>query len=119
VARDGSSNPGGTVHPHVYRLLADRAGAPVKVWIRLREKDTPAADTARAFGAADAPADAIAHLSPRALQRRTLRRTAPGIVDARDLPVSPAALAALRAVGVEPVHVSRWLNAASAWVDAQ
>ncbi|MBI5866187.1 MAG: S8 family serine peptidase [Planctomycetes bacterium] len=51
--------------------------------------------------------------NPRAIQRRTARRTAPGLFDLRDLPVSAAAIHDVEATGAR-VHVeSRWLNAVS------
>ncbi|HEX5009736.1 MAG TPA: S8 family serine peptidase [Planctomycetota bacterium] len=94
--------------PGVPRRLAE-TGAPVKAWIFFRDK-----------GPADAAAlaQAQAGLSAHAVQRRALRRSAPGLVDARDLPVSAAHRAAVQAAGAV-LHVeSRWLDAVSATLDA-
>jgi subtilisin family serine protease len=51
--------------------------------------------------------------SPRALRRRRLRRTLPGMVDDFDLPVSAAYIAGVAATGAEPRVKSRWLNGIS------
>lgn len=72
-------------------------------WVELSPKDVPK-DGVR-------PADTV--LSGRALARRALRRTMPGLVDARDLPIDPARAAALRATGATVRTESRWLNAIS------
>lgn len=79
-----------------------------KVWVYFHDKGfTSPADEAAAVAALERT------YAPRAVERRRQRRTAPGLFDARDLPVSPAYLAAVTAAGGE-VHVSsRWLNAAS------
>src|SRR5262245_55689530 len=73
------------VDPDVPRRLAE-SGAPVKAWIFFRDK-----------GLADAAALRLAQgaLSAHAVQRRALRRSAPGLVDVRDLPVSAANRAAV------------------------
>ncbi|MBL9148575.1 MAG: S8 family serine peptidase [Phycisphaerae bacterium] len=52
-------------------------------------------------------------LTPRALARREARRSMPGLVDAHDLPVEPAYVAAVRSFGATPRVESRWLNAVS------
>ncbi|MCA9291181.1 MAG: S8 family serine peptidase [Phycisphaerales bacterium] len=68
----------------------------------------------------DDPAAALAATAatypPRALARRALRRTAPGLVDGHDLPVAHAYVEAVLATGADRRIVSRWLNAMS--VDA-
>ncbi len=46
-----------------------------------------------------------------ASRARRLRRGVWPLVDEADLPVAPEYLQAIRALGLEPVHVSRWLNA--------
>jgi len=53
-----------------------------------------------------------ASLTARALARRQRARVSP-LVDAADLPVAPAYLDALRAQGLAPFAVSRWLNRAA------
>ncbi|NNM25012.1 MAG: S8 family serine peptidase [Phycisphaerales bacterium] len=97
------------VDPGVHRRLAEVDTT--KVWIHLTDKDLagPALDAALAAAAET--------LSPRTATRRAQRRTAPGLVDQHDLPVAPAYLDTLARLGVEPVVVSRWLNAVSAYVD--
>ncbi|MFM7050919.1 MAG: S8 family serine peptidase [Planctomycetota bacterium] len=52
-------------------------------------------------------------LSQRALERRTRMRTLPGLVDARDLPVDPARVAALLGTGAHYRAESRWMNGVS------
>lgn len=53
---------------------------------------------------------------PRAIERRQLRRSAPGLFDQRDLPVNASYIAAIQSRGVA-IHVqSRWLNAVSAYL---
>jgi serine protease AprX len=52
-------------------------------------------------------------LTSRAIARREVRRALPGLVDAHDLPVEPAYVAAVRSFGAEPRVESRWLNAVS------
>jgi len=103
------------VHPDVHRLL-EELDAPVKVWVFLEDKGFADAESERA-----ALAQLEASFPERALARRALRRRvpgAPGLVDARDLPLAEAALAAVRAIAPR-VHVeSRWLNAVSVTVDA-
>ncbi|MEM7205514.1 MAG: S8 family serine peptidase [Planctomycetota bacterium] len=96
----------------VDRLLRD-TGAPVAVWIEFVDKGL-AHDAARA-----AALDAVARAyDPRAIGRRQARRSAPGLFDARDLPVAADYVARTRAAGAAVRVVSRWLNAASAVVDA-
>src|SRR6185436_12010175 len=75
-------------------------------------------------GYADAAAEsaAVATLAEsfpaRARARRELRRTEPGLVDARDLPVAARYVEQLQALGAR-VHVtSRWLDAVSVTADA-
>ncbi len=52
-------------------------------------------------------------LTQRAIDRRALRRTLPGLVDARDLPIDDATMAAIRATGASVRQSSRWLHAVS------
>jgi subtilisin family serine protease len=51
--------------------------------------------------------------NPRAVERRRLRRTAPGLFDERDLPVVPSYVEAVRATGARTRVTSRWVNAVS------
>ena len=78
------------------------------VWVYFADKGlaTPAArETALLELQASYPA--------RALERRRQRRTAPGLVDARDLPVAPAHIEAVTSTNARIRVVSRWLNAVS------
>jgi serine protease AprX len=52
-------------------------------------------------------------LEPRALARRAQRRTASGLVDARDLPIDPARVASILSTGATYRAQSRWLNGVS------
>ncbi|HOX25994.1 MAG TPA: S8 family serine peptidase [Candidatus Krumholzibacteria bacterium] len=96
------ADPGGTMR---------HADGSYAVWVRFTDRAIAADRLAGALAAAEA-----------ALPARTLARRAkvarPGerTVDARDLPVAPAYLAAVAATGARLRHESRWLNAAS--VDA-
>lgn len=55
-------------------------------------------------------------LSGKAIARRSLRRTEPGLVDVRDLPVDPSRIQGVLATGARFRTQSRWLNGIS--VDA-
>jgi hypothetical protein len=84
------------------------APEPLKTWVYFADKGCVTA------GDVDiAIADVAAAYNERAVERRRLRRTAPGLFDARDLPVAGEYVEAVRALGAEPVVVSRWLNALS------
>ena len=94
--------------PGAFAIAADPAEPAVPTWVFLKpravESDPVALEAAlsRAAAAADG----------RMLERRRLRRTAPGLLDARDLPLDQGprlAVASLAEVRVE----SRWLNALS------
>ena len=97
------------IHPLTIRLLDERPERePLKAWVLFTDKGhgneraarTALADTASRYGA-------------RAIERRSRRRTLPGLVDYHDLPVSPAYIDAIKATGAH-VHVaSKWVNGAS------
>ncbi len=76
------------------------------MWIELSTKEVPQ----RGVAPSDTP------LTPRALARRAARRTLPGLVDARDLPIAHHRVEAIIATGAQIRAQSRWLNAVS--VDA-
>ncbi len=84
------------------------AGGPVKVWVFLADKG----DAGR-----ESLARAEAELHPKTAERRRLRRTAPGLVDVRDLPVAEGYVDVLEGAGLEVVVQSRWLNAVSVVID--
>lgn len=63
-------------------------------------------------------ADAQSTYNPHALARRQVRRTLPGLIDTRDLPLHAADLESIHGLGLRIVHHSRWLNAVSVEGDA-
>jgi subtilisin family serine protease len=83
-------------------------GTPIKAWVFFTDKGV-------AEGAAlDAALAALRDTyPPRAVARRTLRRTDPGLFDARDLPVHGVYRDAVAALGVPVLRESRWANAVS------
>jgi subtilisin family serine protease len=88
------------------RLLSERG--PAKGWVFFTDKglDDPAAvDTALER--------ARLALSPRALKRRRLRRSVPGDVDLRDVPVHAPYVRAVLSTGCSLSVESSWLNAIS------
>ncbi len=117
---------------------AHDSARPVKHWVFFKDKGlaTPA-EIDRAL------AEVAAGYDPRAIERRRLRRTAPGLFDDRDLPVAPAYIDAVLATGdhhrVAPAAshgvapgapqgitagvrlgvTSRWLNAISVYATAE
>lgn len=91
-----------------------RPPAPTKLWVFFADKghpDAAAESAAVARLARDFPA--------RAAARRAQRRSLPGLVDARDLPVAPAYVERLAALGLKVHASSRWLNAVSVTADAR
>lgn len=96
------------VHPAVN--LAPRRGQDqtVRVWVFFTDKGIGTTDSYRAALAAQAAA-----YSPRAIQRRTLRRTLPGLFDHHDLPLADGYVAQVLATGVGLRTKSEWLNAVS------
>ncbi len=92
------------VHPWVDRSLGAEGG-PLRAWVFFADKgplDEAASlrDLERTYNA-------------RAIERRRLRRTAPGLFDERDLPVHEGYVRAVVATGAEVRVISRWLNGAS------
>lgn len=55
-------------------------------------------------------------LTPRALRRREKVLAADKLIDEDDLPVNQTYLQGIENIGLKPVVVSRWLNAASYWL---
>jgi len=95
------------LHPQLLRLIAERG--PSKAWVFFKDKGISGRDEL-----ADSLARAELALDHRALERRRLRREAPGLVDLRDVPVHPSYVDAVMATGAEVVVESSWLNAISA-----
>ena len=92
------------VHPTVDRLL-ETAGESALVWVFFADKG---------------PIDTVAAIrnlentyNRRAIERRRLRRTAPGLFDETDLPVHSAYADAVTATGATVRIHSRWLNGVS------
>lgn len=92
------------------------APAPVdsfRVWVFFNDKairtDAQRAEALRQVAAA---------FSPRAIERRQLRRTRPGLFDDADLPLASTYVGAVRATGARLRTQSRWLNAVSIEADA-
>ncbi|MBC7771689.1 MAG: S8 family serine peptidase [Pyrinomonadaceae bacterium] len=86
----------------------------IKVWVFLTDKGSmSAAQTTAAI------ARTAEMYNPRALHRRQLRRTDPGLVDQRDLPIAESYLAHIARTGASIHITSTWLNAASVYVTAQ
>ncbi|MHC4099278.1 MAG: S8 family serine peptidase [Planctomycetota bacterium] len=92
------------IHRSVDRLLAEQEGA-VLVWVFFEDKGL--VDIAQAIRGLEQT------YNPRAIQRRRLRRTAPGLFDERDLPVCPDYVDAVMRTGAELRTASRWVNGVS------
>jgi len=100
---------GPKIHPTVHGLFAVSDAA--LVWVFFSDKgpiDVTAAlqDLPRTY-------------NQRAVERRRLRRTAPGLFDERDLVVHEAYVNSVMATGTELRTTSRWLNAVSVTADAE
>lgn len=74
-----------------------------KVWVLFADKGV----TTHAL------AEAEADLNERTRHRRAARRSSPGLVDGRDLPVTEAYVDAVTHIAGDPIVISRWLNALS------
>ncbi len=98
----------GKIHAAVRRAWVVSTD-PLKVWVFFTDKgmDTPEARAA-AIAALEGEYD------QRAVERRRLRRTAPGLFDTHDFPVVQSYIDAVRATGAAHHITSRWLNAISA-----
>jgi len=116
-----SASSPATVHPEVWRQFPDQpAAARVKVWVRLADKGgTPAGAFEHAGLTPQEHARLTTRYSVRAVERRRLRRTRPGLFDTQDLPVDPRYMDAVAATGATLGTTSRWLNAVSATATAE
>jgi subtilisin family serine protease len=92
------------VHRSVDRLLGEREG-PALVWVFFADKGPIE------IGASLRDLERTYH--PRALERRRLRRTAPGLLDQRDLPVHAGYAEAVAQTGAAVCTTSRWVNGVS------
>ncbi len=104
--------PREVVHPLVWRQLAEH-GEAIKVWVFFTDKGIASEGDRRA-----AVAEAKANLDARALERRRLRRTRPGLIDQDDFALCGPYVEAVAACGAAPHVRSRWLNALSATASA-
>jgi hypothetical protein len=98
------------IHPSLRVEFSASDGNGVKAWIYFERTKGSAGAEARAA----ALSEFSASYPGRAVERRRLRRTAPGLFDERDLPVPGEYLRSIEAIGVRIHVVSRWLSAASA-----
>ncbi len=87
--------------------LGMAADVPGPMWVMLSDKGFDAAAESAAIAGLERAFPA------RAVERRRLRRTEPGLFDARDLPVSAEYVARIEAAGLRVRARSRWLNAVS------
>ncbi len=88
----------------------DQTADALKVWVFFTDKG---ATTPEAYAAALAEVER--EYDPRAVQRRRLRRTAPGLFDRHDLPAVASYVQAVTATGAAHHITSRWLNAISVY----
>lgn len=98
------------IHPALWRQLDRADGGNVKAWVLFDPADKGLTSTR---GYAAAMRELATTYSPRAIQRRQLRRTLPGLFDIHDLPVSQQYVDQVRATGAELRVVSKWLNGVS------
>lgn len=84
-----------------------------RIWVFFADKDIRSEAQREA-----ALREVAASCDPRAVERRHLRRTRPGLFDDDDLPLAPRYVEAVRATGARIRTQSRWLNAVSIEADA-
>lgn len=101
------------IHPSVEAAIS-ASDEPVSVWVFFKDKG---------IGGAEERAAALARLAecynPRAVRRRTLRRTAPGLFDDRDLSVCESYVQRVLSTGAKRRVTSRWVNAVSVTAGAE
>ena len=100
------------IHPQMRRLLAERG--PSKAWVFFKDKGIQDNRTLRRELEA-----AERDLNPRQRERRRLRRTLPGLVDFRDIPVNRGYIAQVEGTGATKVVETSWLNAISVFANEQ
>ncbi|MFM9996164.1 MAG: S8 family serine peptidase [Phycisphaerales bacterium] len=96
------------VHPSLQRLLA--AGSPVNAWVFFTDKG-PASAGGAAYRAAINELERT--YNPRAVERRRMRRTDPGLFDIRDVPLVRAYIEQVAATGATIRVESPWVNGVS------
>ena len=104
------------IHPALLRQLDQAEDGQVKAWVLFDLTDKGLASPE----ALEATLDNLASTyHPRAIQRRRLRRTLPGLFDIHDIPVSQNYIDQVRATGAEIRVVSRWVNGISVRADGE
>jgi subtilisin family serine protease len=104
------------IHPALGAMLgAGEAGevggsATAKAWVFFTDKGAASHD-AGAYRAAIG--ELTRTYNPRAIERRRLRRTDPGLFDLRDVPVAGEYVGQVSATGAKPRVQSAWVNAVS------
>lgn len=100
--------PAGAPTPSLAEVGERNACESAPIWVFFRDKQIGDEAQLRA-----AIFDIERSYHPRAVRRRQLRRTAPGLFDERDLPVAGNYVDAVLATGVNLRIASTWLNAVS------
>ncbi len=101
----------GTLDPRLAVRAAAAGPERVSVWVTFPDKGFTMAGRPQALAAA------ATALTPRSRARRLRAHVTP-LVDELDVPVAAGYLKALRALGLEPRAVSRWMNRAAVRVPA-
>lgn len=105
-AQQQVSRPTEKLHPQMTRLLEERG--PSKGWVYFQDKGIQdEADLRLALQRAETD------LTPRAIERRRMRRALPGLVDTRDVPVYAPYVDQVLSTGATLSIESSWLNAIS------
>ncbi|UCE58964.1 MAG: S8 family serine peptidase [Phycisphaerales bacterium] len=102
-------------HAKIHRALARKLanaepGETVKTWVFFRDKGI-----ASTGDYAASISDVASKYNRRAIDRRTRRRTLPGLFDEHDLPVVSSYIEQVKATGARMHVVSKWLNAVSVY----
>jgi len=101
------------IHASVESRLVENGKAPIKVWVLFEARK--GLESQRELTSAVSKLAPM--FDPKAIERRRLRRTAPGLFDIRDLPVPQSYVEAVRRTGADVKVVSRWVNGLSAIAD--
>lgn len=107
-AKSHADPSAGKIH-HAFGELFVSKDTAVRAWVFFADKGF--SDESKRRGAIDKLSETA---NPRAIARRKLRRTEPGLFDVRDLPVHPRYANTVKATGAIIRNESRWLNALSA-----
>ncbi|UCE58963.1 MAG: S8 family serine peptidase [Phycisphaerales bacterium] len=109
---NGIAEPGDSkIHRTLDRALADaEPGETLKTWVFFRDKGIATTDEYSA-----AVRKTASTYNQRAIDRRRMRRTLPGLFDERDLSLASSYIAQVKATGARVRTVSKWLNAVSVY----